>query len=509
MKKIIKVMNTSFRDGLQSVYGARVLTKDVLPAFEAALDAGFYHFEIGGGARYQSLYFYCNEDAFKQMSAFRNIAGPHIQLQAVARGVYAQSMEPESSDIINLHAKLFKKHGIDTMRNFDALNDHNNLIYSAECTVNNGLKHEVVVTMMDLPPKCEGAHDVNFYKMILNNILESGIPYDSICFKDASGSSNPRKVYETIKMARETVGPDVQLRFHTHETAGVSIVCYRAAIEAGIDAIDLAMAPVSGGTAQPDILTMMHNLKDTEYDLGFDMNKIVKAEEVFQECMADYFLPPEACAVSPLIPFSPMPGGALTTNTQMLRDNDLMDKFQDIIKAMNEAVSKGGFGTSVTPLSQFYFQQAFNNVMFGPWERIAPGYGKMVLGYLGRTPVAPDPEIVKIASEKLEMDPTTKSPLQMSDENPNLGIAFAKNMLKENELPETEENIFIAATCREKGIRFLKGEAKTNIRKISKAKTESPASNGFTVTVHGKKYGVILEGDKAIVNGKEYTYRID
>ena len=86
-----------------------------------------------------------------------------------------------------------------------------------------------------------------------------------------------------------------------------------------------------------------------------------------------------------------MPGGALTANTQMLRDNGIMDKYPEMILAMSDVVRKGGFGTSVTPVSQFYFQQAFNNVMFGPWKKIAEPYGKMVLGYFRKTPVSPDP----------------------------------------------------------------------------------------------------------------------
>src|SRR5690606_32320353 len=109
------------------------------------------------------------------------------------------------------------------------------------------------------------------------------------------------------------------------------------------------------------------------------------------------------------IPWSPMPGGALTANTQMLRDNGIMDRYADIIKAMSDVVRKGGFGTSVTPVSQFYFQQAFNNVMFGEWQKIAEPYGRMVLGYFGRTPVPPDPEVVRLASEQLQLEPTTVS----------------------------------------------------------------------------------------------------
>jgi pyruvate carboxylase subunit B len=86
-----------------------------------------------------------------------------------------------------------------------------------------------------------------------------------------------------------------------------------------------------------------------------------------------------------------MPGGALTANTQLMRDHGILDRYPEVIRAMGEVVRRGGFGTSVTPVSQFYFQQAFNNVVFGPWKKIADGYGKMVLGYFGKTPVPPTP----------------------------------------------------------------------------------------------------------------------
>ena len=115
MKKI-KFMDTSFRDGFQSCYGARVKTEDFLPVLSAAVDAGNYNFEIGGGARFQSLYFYCQEDAFDMMDSARKIVGEEINLQTLARGVNVVGLESQSRDIVNLHAKLFKKHGITTIR---------------------------------------------------------------------------------------------------------------------------------------------------------------------------------------------------------------------------------------------------------------------------------------------------------------------------------------------------------------------------------------------------------
>ena len=498
--KRIEFMVTAFRDGFQSVYGSRALTKDFLPAFEAAVDAGLPHFEVGGGARFQSLYFYCNEDAFEMMDTFRRAAGPEVNLQTLGRGINVVGLESQSSDIIKLHAKLFKKHGITTIRNFDALNNVDNLDYSGRCIVDEGLRHEVCVTLMGLPPGLTGAHTAEFYMKALKDILDAEIPFHSLCFKDASGTATPGNVHETVKQAKAMLPEGTPLRFHTHETAGTSIACCLAAIEGGATAIDLSLAPVSGGTCQPDVVVMWHALRDSDYTLDIDIHKVRKAETVFKDCMKDYFLPPEARRVEPEIPFSPLPGGAFTANTQMMRDNDVLDRFPDVITAMEEVVARGGFGTSVTPVSQFYFQQAFNNAIFGPWKKIAEGYGKMVLGYFGKTPVPPDPEIVQLSIEQLGLEPTSKSPRLINDEDPKKGLNAAEKMLEAAGVPVSEENLFIAATCKEKGIAFLKGEARENIRK---KKTEKVRD--YTVTVDGDKYSVILDENTALVNGRQYS----
>ncbi len=515
-KKLVNVMNTSFRDGFQSVFGARVKTPDFLPAVAASAEAGFTHFEAGGGARYQSLYLYCQEDAFDMMDAFRETAGPNANLQTLARGVNVVALDSQPSDIIDLHAKMFKKHGMTTIRNFDALNDVRNLSYSGRCIVEAGLNHEVVITLMELPPGCSGAHTPEFYIKTLEDILDDGVPFSSICFKDASGTAVPSKVYDTIKLARKRLGDDMHIRLHTHETAGVSVSSYIAALDAGADGIDLAMAPVSGGTSQPDFIVMWHALRGTEFVLGndtdeIDVDKVREAEAVFKNCMKDYFMPPEATMVEPLIPYAPMPGGALTANTQMMRDAGTLHQFPDVIQAMTEVVKKGGFGSSVTPVSQFYFQQAYNNVVLGPWKRIAEGYGKMVLGYFGKTPVPADAEIVALASEQLGLEPTTRNPRDINDEDATKGIGAAKQLLADNDLEATDESIFIVSALKEKGIAFLKGDRPDGVRKIDTAAAAgaSPGgANAYTVEINNKKYEVAFEGGKATVNGRGVNYSI-
>lgn len=511
MPKKIEVMNTAFRDGFQSAYGARVLTPDFLPAVAAARDAGIRHFEAGGGARFQSLYFYCNEDAFDMMGQFRAAAGPDANLQTLARGINVVALDSQPRDVIDLHAKMFKKHGMTTIRNFDALNDANNLIDSGRSIVNHGLKHEVCVTMMSLPPGCTGAHDAAFYLKTLEEILAAEIPFDSVCFKDASGTTTAAVVHETIKAARRRLPERTRIAFHTHDTAGTAVLCYKAAIEAGADQIDLSLAPCSGGTCQPDYATMWHALRGSGYELDIDIDKIMVAERVFKECMIDYFMPPEAKAVEPLIPWSPMPGGALTANTQMMRDHNILNRYGEVIAAMSEVVRLGGFGTSVTPVSQFYFQQAFNNVMFGKWEKFAEGYGKMVLGYFGKTPCPPDPGIVRIASEKMGLPVNTRPPIELDEENPNKGLAAARNKLEAANLVPTEENLFIVAACGDKGISFLKGDAKVNIRKNQPAEAAAPSgkADAFQVKVGNNHYVVHFDQDgNATVNGHPYQVEV-
>ena len=517
MTKLIKVMDTSFRDGFQSIYGAKVLVDDFIPALQSAVGAGLKHFETAGGARFQAPIFFCNENGFETMDKIRAAVGPDVKLQSLARGVNVVGLNSQPRDIIDLHAKMFAKHGVNVVRNFDALNDVNNLIDSANSIKKYGMQHEVTITMMELPYGCEGAHDVAFYEKVLRNILDSGLPFDSLAFKDASGTSNPRKVYETVKMARELLGQDAHIRFHSHETAGTGLAAYLAALDGGADGIDLAMKPVSGGTGQPDIISMWHALKGTDYDLGIDIKKIMETEEIFKECMKDYPISPISLAVNPILIQAPLPGGATATTVNQLKDMGMLDKFPKLIANMKEVVERGGFATSVTPVSQFYAQQSFlNAITEHPWEKANPGYAKMLLGYFGKTPCEPDPELVKWAEEKIGMQPTTEKVVDINEKDPEKGIEAAKKRLEEAGLPTTDENIFISAACKDgnvdKGIEFLLGKGKVSVNKTAN-KDAAPAaqasSNGeYTVKVNGKNYAVKLEGDTATVNGKTYDINV-
>ncbi|MCK9331102.1 MAG: biotin/lipoyl-binding protein [Candidatus Cloacimonetes bacterium] len=500
--KKIRFMDTSFRDGFQSVYGARVITKDFIPAFEASLEAGIDHYEFGGGARFQSLFFYTQENAFDMMDTLRKIAGDKVNLQTLARGINVVGLAQQPKDIIELHAKLFKKHGTSTIRNFDALNDMQNLDYSGRCIHKQGLHHQISIALMGLPPgiKDTTVHTAEFYTEKVKEILERNIPFDSIVFKDASGTTPPQIVKDTIKKTRDILGKDKIIWFHTHDTAGLGTTAIMAAVEAGADGIDLSKSPVSGGTCQPDILTIWAAFRNTEFTLDIDYKKILRAERAFEDAMSSYLLPPESRETSPLIVLSPMPGGALTANTMMMRDTNTLHLYPRVIEEMAEVVARGGFGTSVTPVSQFYFQQAYMNVVMGKWKKITDGYGNMVLGYFGKTPRPADPEIVKIASEQLKKEPFEGNPVDILKP----GIGPAKQVLTDNNLPVTDENIFIIATCKDKGLEYLKGNSTLSVYyKEDKKDQKSVPTNTPTV-----KSSQSIENLIVNVNGKDYRVSV-
>ena len=502
-KKYIDVMDTTFRDGFQSVFGGRVLIDDYLPAVEAAKKAGITHFEFAGGANFQTSFYYLQQNAFDTMDKFRSAAGENANLQAVSRGINTLAFEPNSQEMIELFAKLFSKHGTNIVRNFDPLNDINNLAYPAQMIKKHDMDHEITITIMDAPAGCKEAHGLMFYENKIREILDAGIEFDSLCFKDATGTSNPSKIYETISMARKLLGESMNLRFHTHETAGVSVASYIAALEAGANGIDLAVSPVSGGTSQPDILTMLHAIKGTDYNLGdLKFDKVLKYQSVLKECLQEYRIPLESIQVSPLINLSPMPGSALVINTEMMKEEGNYDKFDAVAAAMKDVVSKGGFATSATPVSQIYWQQAYANVMFGEWEKITPNYGKLVLGYYGKTPVEPDTEIVKLASKELDLEPNTKPAIEIASLDETQSIAYWSEKLKSEGLEDSDENVYIAAICEhDKGIEFLKGNSPLKIRKgkNNNCSGEENMAGNYTVVVDGQTYSVqVAEGNAEV-----------
>jgi pyruvate carboxylase subunit B len=270
----------------------------------------------------------------------------------------------------------------------------------------------------------------------------------------------------------------MELWLHTHDTASMAVAQYMAGIEGGVDCIDLSVRPMASGTCQPDVRSMAHALKNTGYSLDIDVDRIYLIEEMLNDLMQDYAFNPVTTSADARVVGFPMPGGAIGPNVHMMVKSGLMDKYSDVLSEFPVVVKAGGAWTSVTPGSQQYWVQAFNNVLYGRWEKIDAGYGRAVLGYFGKTPLPPDPDVVKKASEQLGVEPFDGNPLDAAPKN----IDAARQALTERGIEATEKNIFLVLAAMvpgkkmetNEGIRLLTGNPKIDIP-LKKKKEEEPA----------------------------------
>ena len=350
--KKIRVMFTPFRDGLQSSFGGKVRLNDFLPAMKASVEIGIRHFEFGGGARYQAPYFYLGENPFEDMRKIRETVGPDVDLQILTRSVSGVTLTTQSMEGLTLQAKLMKAAGTTWDRNFDFMNDTRNLIKTGKPIVDAGMHHQVCIALMGLPFHSDTVHTPEFYINIGKTMLDSDVHIDSICLKDASGTTDPHTVYETAVGLRKIMPPEMPLWMHTHDTASTAVACYMAGIDGGVDGVDVSVRPMASGTVQPDGRSLAHGLKGTGYALDMDVAKLNTIENTLNDLMKDYNFNPTTTTPDARVLGFPMPGGAIGPNVHMMAKAGILDKYSDVLAEFPVVVEAGGAWTSVTPGSQ-------------------------------------------------------------------------------------------------------------------------------------------------------------
>jgi pyruvate carboxylase subunit B len=482
--KTIRVMLTAFRDGLQSTFGGKVRLEDVLPAMEASAELGIRHFEFGGGALFQAPFFYVGQNPFDNMRRMRDAVGPEADLQILTRSVSGVTLTSQSLEALSLQARLMAAAGTTWDRNFDYMNDVRNLVATGKPIVDAGMHHQAVIALMGLPFPSDRVHTPEFYIDIGRQILESDIQVDSLCLKDASGTTDPVTIYRTAVGLKKLMPPEMPLWMHTHDTASTSVACYMAAIHGGADGVDLSIRPLASGTSQPDARALAHSLKGTGYSLDIDAEALRTVETMLEESLSEYAFNPTTTTADARVLGFPMPGGAIGPNVHMMVKAGILDRYSEVLAEFPVVVEAGGAWTSVTPGSQQYWLQAFNNVLYGRWEKIEDGYGRAVLGYFGRTPLPPDPEVVRRASEQLGVPPFDGDPLEAAPRT----IDTARLALEERGLPTTDENVFLVLSSivpgkkmeTNEGIRLLTGKSRIDIPLKKKAEASPAPAAGAT-----------------------------
>ncbi|MFQ5758401.1 MAG: pyruvate carboxylase subunit B, partial [Candidatus Bathyarchaeia archaeon] len=369
----------------------RMRTESMLPIAEKIDQVGFFSLEVWGGATFDVCIRYLTEDPWDRVRSLKK----HVRktpLQMLLRGQNIVGYKNYPDDVLVKFIEKAAEVGIDIFRIFDAVNDTRNLETSIKTVKRVGAHAQGSVCYTISP-----VHTIEHYVKIANRLAELGC--DSICIKDMAGMLAPKDAYELVSALKKEVGLPVHL--HCHSTSGMALMTYLRACDAGIDIIDTAFSPMAWGTSQPPVETVVAAFKDTPYDPGFDMELLIEISEYFRGLREKYYDPihlidPMAERVDTSILIHQIPGGMFSNLISQLKEQNAMDRLQEVLEEVPRVRKDLGYPPLVTPTSQLVGTQAVFNVLSGKRYSIVPKEVKdYVKGFYGRSPAPIDDKIRK------------------------------------------------------------------------------------------------------------------
>ncbi|MGL4533871.1 MAG: oxaloacetate decarboxylase subunit alpha [Fusobacteriaceae bacterium] len=386
----LKITETSLRDGHQSLIATRLKTAEILPILETMDKVGYYSLEVWGGATFDACIRFLNEDPWERLREIKKRV-KNTKLQMLLRGQNLLGYRHYSDDVVQKFVEKSIENGIDIIRIFDALNDLRNVKVAAEATKKFGGHCQIAISYTISP-----VHTMEYYKNLAKDISEMGA--DSIVIKDMAGILLPEEGYKLIKEIKSVT--DLPLELHTHATSGIGSMLYLRAIDAGVDIIDTAISPFSGGTSQPATESLARTLVGGERDPGLNMELLKEIAEYFKPIREKYIkdgtLNPQALFTEPSILEYQLPGGMLSNLVSQLTAQKAADKYEEVLREIPRVREDLGFPPLVTPLSQMVGTQAVFNVLSKERYKLVPKEIKdYVKGLYGKSPAKISDEIIK------------------------------------------------------------------------------------------------------------------
>lgn len=389
MKKV-GITETILRDGHQSLIATRMTTDEILPALEKLDSIGYNAIECWGGATFDVCMRFLKEDPWIRLRKIRETV-KNTKLQMLLRGQNLLGYKNYSDDVVEYFVKKSISNGIDIIRIFDALNDFRNIETAIEACKREGGHAQATICYTTSP-----VHTIDGFVEDARRLYNMGA--DSICIKDMAGILLPYTAYELVKKIKEYV--DLPIELHTHYTAGTGSMTYLKAIEAGCDIIDTSLSPFALGTSQPSTEAMVAALSGTEFDTGLDLSRFGEVSNYFSEVKEKYIqngiLDPKVMSADSNVLIYQVPGGMLSNLVSQLKQQNAMDKFNEVLAEVPRVREDMGFPPLVTPTSQIVGTQAVLNVIMGErYKMITKETKGLVRGEYGRTPVPISDDIVK------------------------------------------------------------------------------------------------------------------
>ncbi len=384
--KPVRITDTILRDAHQSLLATRMRVEDMLPIGPQLDQVGFHSLEMWGGATFDSSMRFLRADPWERVRLLRQ-AIPKTPFQMLLRGQNVVGYRHYADDVVERFVYHAAEVGIDIFRVFDALNDLRNM-ESSFAAIKRAGKHIQGAISYTISP----VHDIPSYVDMARRMVEMGA--DSLCIKDMAGLIAPYAAFELVRKLKEAF-PNVPVQLHTHYTSGMGMSALLKAVEAGVDVVDTAISSMALSTSQPPTESLVASLQGTPYDTGLDLGLLAEIAEYFAKVRERYVkYEGQLRTVDVRVLAYQIPGGMLSNLDSQLREQNALDRYEDVLAEMPRVRAEMGYPPLVTPSSQIVGTQAVLNVIMGERYKVVPKEVRQyVLGYYGRPPAPIDPEV--------------------------------------------------------------------------------------------------------------------
>lgn len=383
------ITDTILRDAHQSMLATRMRTEDMLAATAMLDRVGYWSLEVWGGATFDACLRFLKEDPWERLRTLRK-ALPNTRLQMLLRGQNLVGYRHYSDDVVRKFVERSAKNGIDVFRIFDALNDIRNIEVAIKAVKETKATVEATICYTTSP-----VHTHEGFVEMAQKLVNLGA--DTICIKDMAGLLTPGASFDLVTKLRQKI--TLPIHIHSHDSSGLAAMSYLKGIEAGANIIDTAISSLASGTSQPPTESMVAALRDTPYDTGLDLSLLSEIADHFREIRKKYKrFESEYTAINTKTLVVQIPGGMISNLANQLREQNALDKMNEVLEEIPKVRKDMGYPPLVTPTSQVVGTQATLNVLMGERYKVITSETRNYFkGLYGRPPGPVDEEARKKA----------------------------------------------------------------------------------------------------------------
>ena len=484
----VEITELVLRDGHQSLFATRMRIDDMLPIAEKLDEIGYWSMESWGGATFDSCIRFLGEDPWERIREIKKVM-PNTPQQMLLRGQNLLGYRHYSDDVVCKFVDRCADNGIEVFRIFDAMNDMRNLETAVNQTVKIGQHAQGTISYTVSP-----VHTVDLWVEMAKKIEDMGA--HSLCIKDMAGLLQPYVAYDLVKKLKNAI--DIPIQLHAHATTGLSTASIIKAVEAGIDRVDTSIGSMSmtyGHSATNSVVSILeHGPRKT----GLDLKKLEEVDQYFKPIRAKYSkFEGSLKGVDSRILLSQVPGGMLTNMENQLKEQNALDKMDEVLLEIPRVRKDLGYIPLVTPTSQIVGTQSVLNILTGErYKTITKETSGILKGEYGATPASVDAELQAKVLEG--SDPITCRPADnIAPEMDILESQFDEIISEKNIVLAADkiDDLLTYALFPQVGIQFLENRNNPDFfepapQEVSNATVNEKNEGIYTVSFEGNSYTV-------------------